>query len=323
MHSKNYVVGIDIGGTNTVLGIVDRDGKIVHTSAFDTADFCADAQEYIETLSQQILSLIQKAHLEGQIEGIGIGVPNGNFRTGTVENAANLPWKGVIPLRDMIAQRVGIPTAINNDANLATLGEMAYGAAQGLTDFIMITLGTGVGSGIVADGKLIYGADGLAGELGHMIVEREGRPCGCGRKGCLETYTSATGVARTARQMLSDRSDPSLLRGLDPQTLSSKDVCIAAQKGDALAVEVFEYTGKILGESLANFVTFSNPQAIILFGGLVSSGDLLMRPLRAAFEENLLSGYKGRVEVRASGLHANEAALLGAAAMGWKAAEIA
>lgn len=320
MVEKDYVAGIDIGGTNTVLGIVDRVGKIVCSTSFNTSDFGSDVEGYADHLASQLLSLIEENGLKGQVKGVGIGVPNGNFRTGVVVNAANLQWKGTIPIRDMVASRIKIPTAINNDANLATIGEMTYGAARGMTDFILITLGTGVGSGIVADGKLLYGSDGLAGEMGHIIVDsREGRLCGCGRKGCLETYASATGVVRTARKFLHERSDSSLLRAYSSEALTSKIVCQAALEGDVLAKDVFEYTGKILGESLANFVTFSNPQAIILFGGLVFAGDLLMRSLRQSFEENLLAVYKGKVRLLVSGLPSNDAALLGAAAMGWEA----
>ena len=252
---------------------------------------------------------------------MGVGAPNGNYYNGTIEFAPNLPWKGVIPLSAMFEDKLGIPTALTNDANAAAIGEMTYGAARGLRDFIMITLGTGVGSGIVVNGQLVYGHDGFAGELGHVIVERDGRICGCGRKGCLETYCSATGVARTAREFLVARSEPSLLREIPAEEIVSKDVYDAAIKGDKLALEIFEYTGTILGRALADFVAFSSPEAIVLFGGLAKSGDLIMKPIQKALEENVLKIYAGKTKLLLSQLKDADAAVLGASALGWEVKE--
>ena len=263
--------------------------------------------------------LIEEVGGKDKIRGIGVGAPNGNYFNGSIEFAPNLPWKGKIPLAQMIQERIGIPVALTNDANAAAIGEMTYGAARGMKDFIVITLGTGVGSGIVVGGQLVYGHDGFAGELGHMIVRRNGRMCGCGRQGCLETYTSATGVARTAREYLSIRSDESLLRSIDVDAITSKDVYDAAMQGDALALEIFEATGAILGESFADFVTFSSPEAIILFGGLTKSGDLLMNPIKHHMEKNLLPIYKGKTKLLFSQLKESDAAVLGASALGWEA----
>ena len=256
-----------------------------------------------------------------KFKGMGVGAPNGNYYKGTIEFAPNLPWKGVIPLAAMFEDKLGIPTALTNDANAAAIGEMTYGAARGLRDFIMITLGTGVGSGIVVNGQLVYGHDGFAGELGHVIVERDGRTCGCGRKGCLETYCSATGVARTAREFLVARSEPSLLREIPAEEIVSKDVYDAAIKGDKLAQEIFEYTGTILGRALADFIAFSSPEAIILFGGLAKSGDLIMKPIQKALDENVLKIYAGKTKLLLSQLKDADAAVLGASALGWEVKE--
>ena len=266
--------------------------------------------------------LIEQVGGKDKIRGIGVGAPNGNYFSGSIEFAPNLPWKGKIPLAQMIQDRMGIGVVLTNDANAAAIGEMTYGAARGMKDFIVITLGTGVGSGIVVGGQLVYGHDGFAGELGHMIVRRNGRMCGCGRQGCLETYTSATGVARTAREYLTIRSDESLLRQLDIDSITSKDVFDAAVAGDQLALEIFESTGAILGEACADFVTFSSPEAIIFFGGLTKSGDLLMNPIRHHMEKNLLTIYKGKTKLLLSQLKESDAAVLGASALGWEAREL-
>ena len=265
---KPYVVGIDIGGTNTVFGIVDARGTIIASSSIKTGAY-EDVNDYVDEVCKNLLPLIIANGGVDKIKGIGIGAPNGNYYSGTIEFAPNLPWKGVIPLAAMFEERLGIPTALTNDANAAGIGEMTYGAARGMKDFIMITLGTGVGSGIVINGQLVYGHDGFAGELGHVIVDRNGRACGCGRKGCLETYCSATGVARTAREFLVQRTEPSLLRNIPADEIQSKDVYDAAVKGDKLAQDIFEFTGRILGQALADFIAFSSPEAIVLFGGLV------------------------------------------------------
>lgn len=315
---KPYVIGVDIGGTNTVFGIVDARGNVVVNASIKTGTH-NDIELYLNDLTVGLNMLIEQVGGKDKIHGIGVGAPNGNFFTGSIDFAPNLPWKGKIMLADMIRERMGIPVALTNDANAAAIGEMTYGAARGMKDFIVITLGTGVGSGIVVGGQLVYGHDGFAGELGHMIVRRNGRMCGCGRQGCLETYTSATGVARTAREYLSIRSDESLLRNVNIDTITSKDVYDAASQGDALALEIFEATGTILGEAFADFITFSSPEAIILFGGLTKSGDLLLNPIRHHMEKNLLGIYKGKTKLLFSQLKESDAAVLGASALGWEA----
>lgn len=315
---KPYVLGVDIGGTNTVFGIVDARGNVVVNASIKTATH-NDIEKYLDDLQKGMEMLIEQVGGKDMIHGIGVGAPNGNYFSGSIEFAPNLPWKGKIPLADMIRKRMGIPVALTNDANAAAIGEMTYGAARGMKDFIVITLGTGVGSGIVVGGQLVYGHDGFAGELGHMIVRRNGRMCGCGRQGCLETYTSATGVARTAREYLSIRSDESQLRNVDVDAITSKDVYDAAINSDPLALEIFESTGAILGEAFADFVTFSSPEAIILFGGLTKAGDLIMNPIKHHMEKNLLNIYKGKTKLLVSQLKDSDAAVLGASALGWEA----
>lgn len=317
---KPYVVGMDIGGTNTVFGVVDSRGNVLASDSVKTQQY-TQIEEYVDAVCKKLLPLIQQFGGAEKIKGMGVGAPNGNYYSGTIEFAPNLPWRGIIPLAAMFEDKLGIPTALTNDANAAAIGEMTYGAARGLKDFIMITLGTGVGSGIVINGQLVYGHDGFAGELGHVIVNPEGRVCGCGRKGCLETYCSATGVARTAREFLVARSEPSLLRNVPVEDIQSKDVYDAAVKGDKLAQEIFEYTGKILGEALANFVAFSSPEAIILFGGLAKSGDYITKPIQKALEDNVLNIYKGKTKLLLSQLKNADAAVLGASALGWEVRE--
>ena len=250
---------------------------------------------------------------------MGIGAPNGNYYNGTIEFAPNLEWgrKGVVPLAKLFSDKLGIPVALTNDANAAAIGEMTYGVARGMKNFIVITLGTGVGSGIVINGQLVYGCDGFAGELGHVIVKENGRQCGCGRKGCLETYCSATGVARSAREFLANSDEPSLLRELDPEKITSYDVAVAAGKGDKIANEIFEFTGKILGEACADFAAFSSPEAFIFFGGLTKAGDLIMNPIKKAYDETVLNIFKGKAKFLVSGLEGSSAAVLGASAVGW------
>ncbi|MDD6227838.1 MAG: ROK family protein [Bacteroidales bacterium] len=318
--SKPYVVGIDIGGTNTVFGIVNARGQVVASDSVKTLKH-SNFEDYIADVHEGLSRLIKANELEGQIQGIGIGAPNANYYTGEIQNPPNLPWGNVIPLAETVSKAFdGIPVAITNDANAAALGEMTYGAARGMKDFIMITLGTGVGSGIVINGQLVYGHDGFAGELGHVTMKRHnGRVCGCGRTGCLEAYCSATGVARTAREFLEIRQEPSLLNNLDIDAITSKDVYDAAMAGDKLAKEIFNYTGTILGEALADFVTFSSPQAIILFGGLAKSGDLLMNPVKESFNKNIFHAFKGKCKIMISELKESDAAVLGASALGWEA----
>lgn len=315
-----YVIGIDLGGTNTVFGVVDARGNVVVSASIKTGTH-NDINKYLDDLIVGLTMLIEQVGGKEKIRGIGVGAPNGNYFTGSIEFAPNLPWSGKIPLAKLISERIGIPVALTNDANAAAIGEMTYGAARGMKDFIVITLGTGVGSGIVVNGNLVYGHDGFAGELGHMIVRRNGRKCGCGREGCLETYCSATGVARTAREYLSIRSDESSLRSLESEKITSKDVYDAAINGDPMALEIFEATGKVLGEACADFITFSSPEAIILFGGLTKAGDLLMNPIRHHMEKNVLNIYKGKTKLLISQLKESDAAILGASALGWEAKE--
>lgn len=317
--SKPYVLGIDIGGTNTVFGIVDARGVVIASSSIKTLKHAAFS-DYIDELHTEVTRLLKANDAEDKILGIGIGAPNANYYTGRIEACVNLPWEMPVPLAQTVSEKFGIPVAITNDANAAAIGEMTYGAARGLRDFIMITLGTGVGSGIVINGQLVYGHDGFAGELGHVTMRRNnGRLCGCGRTGCLEAYCSATGVARTAREFLSIRKDDSLLRNIDVEAITSKDVYDAAIQGDAIANEIFEYTGNILGEAFADFTAFSSPEAFILFGGLARSGELLLRPLRESMEKNMMKMFKGKARILLSELKEADAAVLGASALGWEA----
>lgn len=318
---KPYVVGIDIGGQTTKMGIVDARGNVLakNTVRTDTYD---KLEPYLDDVKSGLNELIKKTGAEGLVRGIGVGAPNANYYTGEIANAVNISWSaknGVTPFARLLSEKMdGMPVTITNDANAAAMGEMAYGAAKGMKDFIMITLGTGIGSGIVINGQMVYGHDGFAGELGHVIVKEDGRPCGCGRKGCLETYCSATGVARTAREMLIARSDESLLRKIPAEEIVSKDVYDAAVRGDKLALEIFQYTGDILGRALANAIAFSSPEAIVLFGGLAKAGDLLLKPVQKSMEENVLNIYKGKTRLLLSELKDADAAVLGASALGWE-----
>ena len=318
---KPYVIGIDLGGTNTEFGIVDRRGEILFRGSVSTLGY-VKGEDYVDVLGNAINDLIANNNLKDKIKGIGIGVPNGNMNDGTVKDAANLPWtKGVlVPLTSLITEKTGLPCKLTNDANAAAMGEMAYGIAKGMKDFIVITLGTGVGSGIVSNGQLVVGHDGFAGELGHVRVIREnGRPCGCGLTGCLETYASATGVARTAREYLEMQPErESVLREIVHRPITSKDVYDAAKKGDKLAIEIFNFTGRILGEAFCDFIAFSSPKAFILFGGLANSGDFLLAPIKKAIDENVCFVYKGKTEVYISELNDAKAPILGASALAWE-----
>ena len=316
---KPYVLGIDIGGTNTVFGLVDTRGMVIASGSIKTAKH-SNIDDYIDELYTEATRLMEANDAVDKVHGIGIGAPNANYFTGTIEDGVNLPWPTPIPLAELVSSKFGIPVAITNDANAAAIGEMTYGAARGLKDFIMITLGTGVGSGIVINGQVVYGHDGFAGELGHMIVKRNnGRLCGCGRTGCLEAYCSATGVARTAREFLEIRTEPSTLRNLPIDQITSKDVYDAAMNGDQLSKDVFAFTGKILGEAFADMMVFSSPEAFILFGGLAKSGELLLKPLRNAMDLNMMPIFKGKAKVLLSELKEADAAVLGASALGWEA----
>ena len=318
MVRQQLAVGIDIGGTGTKFGIVDRDGNVLFSDEISTKKH-AEVESFIEDLYGALSKLIDKAGGVGLIKGIGVGAPNGNFYTGTIEYAPNLPWKGIIPLAKLIEARFKLPVTLTNDANAADIGEMMYGAAKGMRDFIMITLGTGVGSGIVANGQLIYGHDGFAGELGHTIIIPDGRlHPGTGKKGSLESYASATGVRYTALELLDTTNEPSLLRDIPRDELDSKKVYEAAIQGDALARHVYEFTGRILGLALANAVMFSSPQAIVLFGGLTKAGDLILKPTREHMEENLIQVFQNKVKILISHLRESDAAILGASALAWE-----
>ena len=317
---KPYVIGLDLGGTNSVFGIVDSRGDIKATTAIKTQGY-PTAEQYVDACVAALQPIIEECGGIGKIKAMGIGAPNGNYYSGTIEFAPNLEWghDGIVPLAKMFEERLGIPVALTNDANAAAIGEMIYGVARGMKNFIVITLGTGVGSGIVINGQVVYGCDGFAGELGHVIMRREnGRPCGCGRAGCLEAYCSATGVARTARELLATTDRPSLLRELNPEDITSLDVSIAAGKGDALAKEIYEFTGKMLGEACADFAAFSSPEAFIFFGGMTKAGDLIMEPIKKAYDENVLNIFKGKAQFLVSGLEGASAAVLGASAVGWE-----
>lgn len=318
MSGKKLAIGIDIGGTGTKYGIVDRDGNVLFSGEMSTKKH-KEIESYIDELYMHLLELINKAGGIDQMIGVGVGAPNGNFYSGTIEYAPNLPWKGIIPLAKLMSEKFKLPVTLTNDANAAAIGEMMYGAAKGMKDFIMITLGTGVGSGIVANGQLIYGHDGFAGELGHTIVIPDGRIHeGTGKKGSLESYASATGVRLTSLELLEKSTEDSLLRNVNKEDLDSKTVYDAAIKGDKLALEIFEYTGKILGLALANAVMFSSPEAIILFGGLTKAGDLILKPTRKSMEDSLIQVFQDKVKILISHLKESDAAILGASALVWE-----
>ncbi|MEI9945462.1 MAG: ROK family protein [Chitinophagaceae bacterium] len=315
---QQLAIGIDIGGTGTKFGIVDRDGNVLFNGQISTKDH-DEVNSFIDELYTAVSEIIEKAGGIGRMKGIGAGAPNGNFYTGNVEYAPNLPWKGIIPLAKLIQDKFKLPVTLTNDANAAAIGEMMYGAAKGMKDFIMITLGTGVGSGIVANGQLIYGHDGFAGELGHTIVIPDGRlHPGTGKKGSLESYASATGVRYTALELLQQGGTDSMLRKIPESDLDSKKVYEAAIKGDALAKEIYEFTGRILGLALANAVMFSSPEAIILFGGLTKAGDLILKPTRDHMEANLIQVFQNKVKILISHLRESDAAILGASALVWE-----
>ena len=315
---EQLAIGIDIGGTGTKFGIVDRDGNVLFSGEMSTKKH-KEVEPFIDELYELVSELIKNAGGTGRIKGIGVGAPNGNYYTGTIEYAPNLPWVGIIPLAKMIEDKFKLPVTLANDANAAAIGEMMYGAAKGMKDFIMITLGTGVGSGIVANGSLIYGHDGFAGELGHTIVIPDGRlHQGTGKKGSLESYASATGLRLTAIELLKKSKEKSLLRKVPADKLDSKAVYAAAVEGDKLAIEIFNYTGKILGIALANAVMTTSPEAIILFGGLTKSRDLILKPTRESMEENLIKVFQNKVKILLSHLRESDAAILGASALVWE-----
>ena len=318
---RPYTIGLDLGGTNAVFGIVDAQGNILEHTSIKTQQY-STAEDFVNAGVEALMPIVDKVRGINKIEGMGIGAPNSNFYDGTIAYAPNISWahECVVPFAKMFSDKLSVPVAITNDANAAALGEMTYGVARGMKNFIDITLGTGVGSGIVINGQMVYGSDGFAGELGHVIMVpgEEGRPCGCGRKGCLEAYCSATGVARTAREFLQKTNEPSLLRDMKPEDITSYDVSVAAGKGDALAKSIYDFTGKMLGEACANFAAFSAPEAFVFFGGLTKAGDLLMKPVKEAYDKTVLKIYKGKAKFLVSTLDGSSAAVLGASAVGWE-----
>ena len=317
---KNFVVGVDIGGQTSKIGVVDTHGEILAQSVIRSDTYGSNAAAYIEALSKAVEECIAAAgKTNDDIRGVGVGAPNGNYYTGDVAFAPNLAWAAdsAVHLKAELSRALGgLSVTVTNDANAAALGEMTYGAAKGMKDFIMITLGTGVGSGIVIDGKVVYGHDGFAGELGHTtVVRNNGRMCGCGRAGCLEAYCSAMDIARTAREWLAATDEPSPLRDLE--NITSKDIFDAAKKGDAFALRVFEYTGTLLGRSFAEFIAFSAPEAIVLFGGLARAKEFLFEPMQKAMNDNVLRIWKDKVKIIFSSLKESDAAILGASALAW------
>ncbi|MED9962322.1 MAG: ROK family protein [Bacteroidales bacterium] len=317
----NYSIGIDIGGTNTCFGLVNENAEIIFQSEIKTKNF-PEIEDYLTELVKQIKDLISHCPEPENILGVGIGAPNGNFYKGSIELAPNLPFKGIIPIKNMLEMLLlnegwNLKVTITNDANAAGIGEMIYGAAKGVNDFIMITLGTGVGSAIVSNGKMIYGYDGFAGEVGHTIVEIDGRECGCGRKGCLETYSSATGIRRTALSLLKQENSPSILREIEEKDINGYTICEAARKNDALALKCIDLTARMLAIGVANAVAVTSPKKIIFSGGLSKAGDLLLTPFKAYLEENLYPVFRGKIEVELSALEENNTAILGAAALNY------
>ena len=315
--NKPYAIGLDLGGTNSVFGIVDNEGNIIETASMKTGGY-TEAKDYFNAAFDTLTPIIEKVGGLDKTERMGIGAPNGNYLNGCIEMAPNLPWahETSVPLAKMFSERLGgMPVHITNDANAAALGEMTYGVARGMKNFIVLTLGTGVGSGIVINGQMVYGCDGMAGELGHVIMRRDGRQCGCGRRGCLEAYCSATGVARTAREWLTATDRPSRLREIPMDKITSLDVCIAAGKGDAMANEIFQFTGEMLGEACANFATFSSPEAFIFFGGMTKAGDLIMKPIEETYRAKVMPVFRDKPQFLVSSLDGAGAAVLGAAAI--------
>jgi glucokinase len=317
VKTKEIAIGIDIGGTNTVFGFIDKKGKCLAEGNVRTAEY-REFDDFVEAVWQEILAVQSSIKTKIDIKGIGIGAPNGNFYNGTIEFAPNLNWKGIIPVAKAFKKLSKLPVVLTNDANAAAMGEMMYGGAKRMKDFIVITLGTGLGSGIVVNGNVLYGHDGFAGEIGHVIVTPNGRKCGCGRRGCLETYASATGIKRTALKLLSESDEDSMLSGHTIKSLSAKMIDEAAIAGDHIALQSFEYTGKILGEALANSIAYTSPQAIFLFGGLAQAGKLIFKPTKKHMERSLLNIYKKKVKLLPSSLEGAHAAVLGASALVWK-----
>jgi glucokinase len=313
---KEVVAGVDIGGTNTVFGLVDRDGNILAENRICTTSY-PEIDDFVSILSNSITRLKEDIK-DIKLIGIGVGAPNANYHKGTIELAPNLAWKGIVPFSALLKKKINLPVAITNDANAAAMGEMIFGAAKKVKDFIILTLGTGLGSGIVVNGELVYGHTGFAGELGHTIVVPGGRDCGCGRQGCLETYASATGLVRTVLYMLSEMKEESSLREIAPYNLTSKQIAEAAEKGDVIALEAFDYTAEMLAFGIINSVVFSSPEVVYLFGGLANAGKLIFDPVRKYVDLNIQPVFKGTVKILPSGIPENNAAVLGSAALAWK-----
>jgi glucokinase len=315
--ARPYTIGLDLGGTNAVFGVVDALGNIIEQTSIKTQEYDT-AEAFVNAGVEALQPILERLGGINKIEGLGIGAPNANYYTGTIDFAPNIAWAhdGSVPLAKMFSDRLSVPVSMTNDANAAALGEMVYGVAKGMKNFIMLTLGTGVGSGIVLNGQMVYGSDGLAGELGHVTILRDSkRRCGCGRCGCLEAYCSATGVARTAREFLSESDKPSTLREMKPEDITSYEVSKAAMKGDALAQRVYEFTGDLLGKACADFTTFCSPEAFVFFGGLAKAGDLLMKPLIKSYDENVMGIFRGKAKFLISSLDGAGAAVLGASAI--------
>ncbi|MEZ5149312.1 MAG: ROK family protein [Bacteroidales bacterium] len=315
---KKVAIGVDIGGTNTVMGVVDESGNVLKKNTMPTETH-PDYSIYMNALSAELMTMADEIKNDHEILGIGIGAPNGNFYNGTIEFAPNLKFKGVVPVVDFIRNKFNYETILlTNDANAAAIGEMIYGGARNFKDFIMITLGTGLGSGIVVNGELVYGHDGFAGEIGHVIVDPEGRQCGCGRRGCLETYASAPGIKRTVFYLLSEMTDASILRSYSYNDLSAKKIDEAARNGDQVALAAFDFTGKMIGLKLADAIAHTSPEAIFLFGGLSQAKELIFEPVQKYMEHFLLNIYKNKVKLLPSELPPGDAAVLGSAALVWK-----
>lgn len=317
---KKVAIGMDIGGTNTVFGLVDREGNVFGDGSIITQKHKDNLGLYINDIVDGINELVASTE-DIEVIGLGVGAPNANYYTGTIENAPNLPWKGIIYLQKELSQRLNMPVVVTNDANAAAIGEMVYGGAKGMRDFVVVTLGTGVGSGFVANGELVYGHDGFAGELGHVNVTPDGRECGCGRKGCLETYASATGIKRTAFKLLADTTSDSEFKKYSFNELTAKMISDAANNNDPLAIEAYRHTGKILGKALADVVTITSPEAIFLFGGLAKAGKYIFEPTREAMEENMLFVFKNKIKLLPSQINDQNAAVLGASALIWQEVE--
>ncbi len=314
--SKEVVAGIDIGGTNTVFGIVDRNGNIMAEGSVIT-DNSPQPDMFIGLLANEINGLLKDMD-DVVLKGTGIGAPNGNYHSGTIEMAANLAWKGRVPFAEMMKKKTGSPVVLTNDANAAAIGEMLFGGAKGIGDFIILTLGTGLGSGFVVNGEVVYGHTGFAGEYGHVIVKPGGRDCGCGRKGCLETYASATGIVRTLKIFMEERKDDSILRNVNPELIDARMIAEAAQKGDRMSLDAFDYTAEILALAIVNAVVVTSPEAVFLFGGLTGAGDLLFQPLRKYVDILVQPVFKDTFKILPSAIPERNAAVLGAAALAWK-----